>query len=150
MTSPKSRHMKSSVPMILTLLIMTISLSGQSKFTNHPINDLKLDSINIDFFNRNNYPDNLYQTYVYHGSKPMTEKDYLSKLYHDKNLQLPPKAKINHDFIIASETPAFSRNIDNMPIIKPPMNGYIRILKPDTTVIYYIRGQNSFRHRPGN
>jgi hypothetical protein len=127
---------------------MTISLSGQTKSYDNRTKELKLDSIQIDFQNKDHRTNDLSQPFVYNGSNLIQEKEYLRKLYNNKNLQPIEHFKINQDFIFSSVTPGSSRNFDNMPIIKPDMNGYLRIIKPDTTEIYYLRGQRPFNRYP--
>ena len=138
--------MKSSILMIGTLFIMTISLSGQINFANYRIKDLKLDSINIDLWDKNHNSNNLIQPFVYSSSN--LKKGRVSKNDLDLNSygQLPQNFIFHHDFVIVSENLYGNRNIDNMPIIKPDMHGYLRIIAPDTSVIYYLLGQKPFNH----
>ena len=148
MTSPKSKDMKSSILTIGFLFIMTISLSGQSKFADYLTKDLKVDSIHIDFQNNSQNSNNLSRPFVYSSSNLHKGPGLLNDLKHDRYIQLPDNFTFNRYFSIISQNFYAYRNIDNMPIIKPDMNGYLRILKPDTSVIYYIRGQKPFYHLP--
>jgi len=139
--------MKAIILMIGFLFIMSISLSGQTKFANCLIKDLKLDSISIDILDKNHHSDNLYHPFVYSSSNLRRGNGFIYELNNARYALLPQNFDFNSVFIIASEHHESYRNIDNMPIIKPDMNGYLRVLKPDTTVIYYLRGQKPFSIR---
>jgi hypothetical protein len=136
--------MKSSTLLIGALFIMSISLTGQTKFTNCLIKDLRLDSVNIDILDKNHHSNNLYHPFVYSSSNLRKGSGFIYELNQKRYGRLPQNFIFNQGFIVASEYHEGYRNFDNMPIIKPDMNGYLRILKPDSTVIYYLRGQKPF------
>lgn len=144
LTNPNIKNMKTTIVLVFSILLISLSLQGQPDKFNQKSGISRIDTAGLHHFFDNVQDSNYYNIPDKRNFFKGKNNDRFFDLSPKNRYQDPLRFKNYPDFVIVEEDPSHDRSFDNMPIIKPDTNGKLQLIKPDTTVKYYLRIMNPY------